>query len=530
MLGIDLERVLPRLAARWQFTAFIVLAAAAQQALGHLNGDDSWFFTFAEKYRDGLVPYVDISDPNPPAAFLAYLPAVVIGRSLAVAPESVLVILTFLGAGAAILLTGAILNAAALLPGSARWSAAAIAAYVLLFVPAFCFAEREHIALMAILPMVAVGAARTAGGKVSLCNALLAGIGCGLACAFKPHYLLPAAGVMLCAAAARRRLALLLGPETLAAVAVLLIYVVAIFVFFPAYVTAALPLVVDVYAPLRDSAAHLVASPLFLANVLLLAALFIASRRRAGAARTLAFAAASAGFLATFFIQGKGWMNHAYPSIALALMAGASFLLQPPKIEAREEAHRLRFFALFVFVPALCVAPFLFGTIKDFGNGEEYPGLTDAVRRLAPAHPKIIALAEQLDVGHPLVRRLGGTWVGRQNCLWVSWGVRYLLGEGIADAAQRARLVAHMREDEEIFAKDVALGRPDILLTESPQLESWARGQPALAAIFESYDRVGEIGQVGIWRLGKSAAAPKGEPPRSSPYRAEINSGWRQPR
>jgi hypothetical protein len=348
-------------------------------------------------------------------------------------------------------------------------------------------------------------------------DAVLAGLGCGLACAFKPYYLVPAACILLCAALVKRRPGLLLGPETFAAGAVILVYVIVIFTFFPAYVHAGLPLILDVYAPLRDSLPHVLASPLFLANLALLAALLLASRGAQRDVRMLVLAAASAGFLATFLIQGKGWMNHAYPGIALALLASASFLSE------QGAPDRLRrCFALFVFVPALCVAPFLFGTMKDFGNGEEYPGLTAAVRSVAPAHPKIIALAEQLDVGHPLVRQVGGIWVGRQNCLWVSWGVRYLLGEGLAPPAERPRLLAYMQQDEETFAADVALGKPDILLVESPDVESWARRQPALGSIFRGYRQVEKIAEVGIWLRNQTQY--------SSTYRAEISSNSPQQR
>lgn len=524
--SFDLESVLLRSVQDWRLTAFIIGAAVIQQAVGHLNGDNSWFLTFAEKYRDGLVPYVDISDPNPPAAFLAYLPAVILGRAFAVAPELVVAIFTFFGAGASILLAGAILRRAGVLRPTETWSALAIAAYVLLFVPAFCFAEREHIALIAMLPMVAVGAARFSGGSVSRADAVLAGVGCGLACAFKPYYLLPAACILLCGAVVRRKPGLLLAPEIFAAGDVILVYVIVIFAFFPAYVSAGLPLIIDVYAPLRDRPTHIVASPLFLANFFLLVALLLVSRLRQFEPRMLALAAASTGFLVSFLIQGKGWMNHAYPGIALALLASASFLSAP----AGADGSRLRrSFALFVFIPALCLAPFLFGTMKDFGNGEEYAGLTDAVRRVAPAHSKIAALAEQLDVGHPLVRRLGGTWVGHQNCLWVSWGVRYLLGQGLAPPAERERLLEHMRKDEEVFADDINLGKPDILLVESPEVKSWARKQPALSAIFQEYGEVGKIGEISIWRRSQNELSAAG-PLRSPTYRAEINSSSTQQR
>ncbi|MGB6490754.1 MAG: hypothetical protein WBF10_04820 [Methylovirgula sp.] len=493
--SFDLESAVLRFAQDWRCAGLIVLAAVLQQAAGHLNGDDSWFLTFAEKYRDGFIPYVDISDPNPPAAFLAYLPAVLLGRVFAAPPELLVVVLTFVGAGLSSLLAGIILRRAGLLPPSATFGALAIAAYVLLFVPAFCFAEREHIALLAFLPMVALAAARASGGRVAWQDAVLAGIGCGLACAFKPYYLLPAASIVLCSAALRRKPKLLFAPEIFAAGAVFLAYGIVIFAFFPAYLSTALPLALDVYAPLKDNLAHILASPLFLANFILLAALLVAALSAKLQPRTLVLAAASAGFLATFVIQGKGWMNHAYPGIALALLAAASLLSEPA-----DAGRSRRVFALFVFIPALCLAPFLFATTKDFGDGEEYPGLAAAVQRVAPVHPKMTALAEQLDVGHPLVRRLGGTWIGQQNCLWVTWGARYLLRRGLASASERARLLGAMHDDEARFAADVGRGKPDILLVENKDVETWARREPALASIFQDYRQVEEASGVEVWR------------------------------
>jgi hypothetical protein len=493
--SFDLESAVLRFVQDWRCTALIVAAAVFQQVVGHLNGDDSWFVTFAEKYLDGSVPYVDIFDPNPPAAFLADLPAVFLGRAFGVAPEFFVVLLTFLGAGTSAWLTGAILGRAGLLRTNETFGALALAAYVLLFVPAFCFAEREHIALIAFLPMIAVAAVRASGGSVKGRDAVLAGIGCGVACMFKPYFLLPAACIVLCAGLVRRKPGLLWEPEICAAGAAIFAYVVAIFAFFPAYLRAGLPLILEVYAPLKDTPAHIFASPLFLANLTLLAALFFALQFGKARPRTLVLTAASAGFLLTFVIQGKGWMNHAYPGMVLALLASASFLSEPD-----DGSQWRRGFALFVFIPALCLAPFLFGTAKDFGNGEEYPGLTDTVQRVAAAHPKIAALAEQLDIGHPLVRRLGGTWVGRQNCLWVSWGVRYLLGRGLAPASERMRLLNYLREDETRFAEDVEAAKPDILLVENRDVESWARSQPVLRSVFQDYRSIGSASGVEIWR------------------------------
>lgn len=504
----------------WAGAAVVLAFAALLQAIGHLNGDDAWFLTFAEKFVDGQRAYVDVADPNPPAAFIAYVPAVHIARLMALRPECVLVALTLCGALLSTAAAGQVLRRAGLLGAAHMPAAASLAIYLCLVVPAFCFAEREHLVVLALLPFAAVLAARAAGQPVSLLSALVAGAGAGLTITFKPYFLLPvglAWAVSLRPSTEWLRRSL---PEIAALVLVLAIHAGAVILFFPDYL-AMFALALDVYAPVRDHLLHLLASPLFLANASLLGAWLLLAgrhyRRRtqaigstrwqrgpreatlwASAALARICAALSLGFLATFVIQGKGWNNHALPGIVFGLMALAAEIQNARQPTAgRNEAGAT---AKFVFLPLLCAAPFLFGAVQLLSNGEEHRGLLAAVAQVAPPRPKIAALAEQLDFGHPLVRQLAGTWIGRRNCLWVSWGVKYLRRQGGLAAPAAARLARDIDDDLQMFAQDVASGKPDILLVESGELEAWARRQPALSGLFDGFAEAGHAGAIEIWR------------------------------
>jgi hypothetical protein len=496
-LQFDLESFLNRCARSPWLSVAIVAIAMLQQALGHVNCDTSWFMTFAEKVLGGAAPYIDVSDPNPPVAFLVYIPSILLARALGVAAEPVVICLTFAGALLSIGFGGLVLKRSGLLQPDETMPALAAASFVLLVVPAFCFSEREHLALILVLPLLALCAARVKGASPALWLVLLAGLGAGLGLAFKPYYLLPVGLAVLYVLVHRRTWRLLFTPEIFTMGLVLGLYFVATVWFFPAYLTQALPLIADVYVPARESLLYVLMVPAFLANVLLLLILFYVARGRFEDPRLPVLIAASIGFLATFLIQSKGWMNHAYPGFALALLAMGFGLL------GKNETASRRRFALSIFLPASLIAPLLFGAPIDFGNKEEFPGVKAAVERLAPAHPKIAALAEEPDLGHPLVRQLGGTWIGRQNCLWVAYAVKYLLGRGGVDEARRARLLRYKQADEAMFAEDVRRGQPDVLLVETPELEAWARHEPALADIFDSYHLAGHAGTVSIWLRDK---------------------------
>jgi hypothetical protein len=500
----DIETRCYLLVQDWRVGIVIIALAILQQCVGHLNGDVTWFMTFAEKYLSGSEPYADVSDPNPPAAFLAYAPAVEIARLLGLKPEFLVALMTFTAAGGSLFVSGRILRRAECLNPNEMIPLWLAALSILLFVPAFCFAEREHLALLAFLPFLAASIVRAKGKDLTPFSIVAAGLGAGICCLFKPHYLVPLAMAAIFGAWRTGHSRLLWSLELLIASGLCLTYISIVILAFPAYLTNTFPLIVAIYAPLRDDPRNILGSPLFLANFILLIGLWPGARNGAKDVRVSILAIASAGFLLTFLIQGKGWMNHAYPGMALALLASVVFLVCPGgAAHSGKKPGGLfplsrRCFALYCFLPAFCVSPILFGISQEWPLKEEYPGLTAAVARVAPPHPKIAVLAEQLDVGHPLVRHLHGTWIGRQNCLWVSWGAKNLLAHGDLGPAERIKLANFMREDEAMFAEDLRLGRPDILLVETPALERWARDQPALARIFDAYHAAGTIGAIGI--------------------------------
>jgi len=489
-------------AVRIKLASLVVIALAiAVQSLGHLNGDIAWFMTFAEKFLDGFQPYVEVSDPNPPAAFLVYVPAILFARMSGLRPELVVGFLTFLSAGLSLLICERLLQGASLLSAKERDVPQIATPYLLAFVPAFCFAEREHLALIAVLPYLVALMARSEGQYPLPASLWAAGLGAALCAAFKPYYLLPMALAAAYPVWRRQDWRLLFVPENLLAAGVYLVYLLLIVICFPAYVSKMLPIVADIYTPVRDDISHILFSPLLLINGILLTGLALTAVGGSSDGRTSILAIASFGFLLTFIIQGKGWMNHAYPGLALALLACVFFFASSGAlvVSAGRWLKIGRFYSLYIFVPMLCLAPFLFGLREEWPGREEYPGLTETVAKAAPTYPKIATLAEQLDLGHPLVRHLNGVWVGRQNALWISWGAKYLLARGQFDQATRDRLTAHIHEDEDAFAFDLAQGHPDVLLIESPALENYARKNPRLAGIFKDYQPFGKVGSIGIF-------------------------------
>jgi hypothetical protein len=485
--------------------AALICVAVGQQAVGHLDCDVSWFTTFAEKYVDGAVPYVDVTDPNPPASFLALVPAVKLARLFHLPVEPVLAALVFVFSLICLAMSATILRF-----GVRRtredWGLLLNAAiFLFLVAPELVFAEREHLAVLALAPFYATLAVSGEGGRTPIWLRIIAGIGTGLALCFKPFFILPLALPVLALALRDRAPRLLLTPEIAAAGAVTLAYAAAILVLFPAYVDYALPVIAEIYQPSREDAFNLAFLTLAPVNIILLVALAFVSARGlthpqarplfVAPATTVVCAFASLGFLVAFFIQGKGWMNHAYPGVVLALLAWIFFLLDThPRVRAARDGRAFKL----VFLPLLIAAPAMFGAGKLLADEEEQPGLRAEIARVAPPHPRVIALAPQLDYGHPVTRQLGGTWVGRPNAVWLSAFAGHLL-RGEQDPVRRARLEDYRNKDMLGFAQDVRAGRPDVIIVADKATRDAGLKQPKVAEAFADFVKSGQAGEIEIW-------------------------------
>ncbi len=290
-----------------------------------------------------------------------------------------------------------------------------------------------------------------------------------------------------------------------AAATLCLAFVAATLLLFPAYARSALPVIVDIYQPARDSWSNLVFFSAAPFNLVLLVALAIGSargfahppsaRRFVAPVETLICAYASAGFLASFFIQGKGWMNHAYPGLVLALLAWVFFVVDaPPGVRAARTGRLFKY----VCLPILIAAPFVFGVVRVVGDAEEHVGLRAAIARVAPPRPRLIAMARQLDYSHPVTRQLGGVWVGRPNSLWTSALVNGLLN-GASDPVRRARLEDYRRRDLAVFAQDVRDGRPDAIVVEDKGTREWVVKQPETAGVLDDFEQTAQAEDIEIW-------------------------------
>jgi hypothetical protein len=444
--------------------------------------DVSWLITVSEKVLEGSRLYVDLIENNPPASVLFYLPPVALARVVGLAPEVMVDAFVFFSATASLLITSRILSRGQLLEGVDGWTFATVTAILLLILPSRTFGQREHIAVIVLLPALAAYLGRAQKVIPNGATTFAAGVGIGIALCIKPYFAFAIGLIAAAAAWHARSWRSLFAVEHWIAACIVAIYGASICLLYPEFISDIFPLVQTVYVPhRRDLWVTLTHGSMFL----WLASVFLIAWRKQGALfapRFTVLLTASFGFALAYVVQGKGWPYHTYPMLALAFLALGILLCERDGSAVEDHMSEN---SLGIFAAALTL--FAVG-FYAMGLAVDFTPLAEIIRRQG-AQPKMLSMAADIGVGHPLVRQVGGKWVQRVPCLWITNSVDSLLKTETSPAAT-ARLAVYAARDRAMLVEDIKNGKPDIILL-GEEWKSRARSDAVLAALLRDYREVG---------------------------------------
>ncbi len=485
------DRVAAPVLLPWLSIIILFVAAIVLRHFLAANTDVSWLLTAGERVLDGQRLYIDVVETNPPMAVLAYIPGIAIARALGLPAEVVTDSLMFALIFISLAIVARILRKSSVLDGAQGRLLAPLAFAVLAILPMQAFGQREHIAIVALLPLLAVFVVRMNGQAPPISMALVAGCGAGLALSFKPHF---AVG-MLCAvgglAIYSRSWKAAFTPENLTAVAIALLYAAGIVVFFPEFFSIIGPLVRDVYIPVGLSFQALLEKPaLPIWGVAILATIALKRHDKIDAA-CLLLLTTSLGFAVIFVLQRKGWPYHSYPMIALVILALGHALASNTPRTALDRTWRAGAIALFAILFAR--------SMLWFDVAFDARPLQAAVARLGP-DPRILAITAEPGLGHPLVRALNGTWVSRQQGLWVQAYLEYMRQHDMIGLQANPELDIYAARERAMLIEDINRVRPSVVLVDNLTGDgsAWLQSHPDVSGLLRDYQLVETVNRIDI--------------------------------
>ena len=457
----------------WLAIVALFMVAVTMRHLVAANTDVSWLLIAGERWLDGQRLYSEILETNPPMAVLIYIPGVLIARTLGVSPESVIDGLLFVAIAVSLTITARILRNSSALAADQRWPLAVLAVAVLAILPVQVFGQREHIAVIELLPALAVLALRMKHETPPSWAIAIAGVGLGLALSFKPHFAI----AMLCclgvAALHLKSWRTFFVPEHFIAAAIVGCHGACIVMFFPEYFTVIAPLLRDVYTIGLPLARMLEKPAVPLWSIALIGATLQRPREAFDATHLLI--AVSLGFGLVYFLQRKGWPYHSYPMMAFALLAFG--------LAMTHALGRGRLVGAAVALAAMFVLSMVW-----FNHALDARPLQAAVARLGQ-HPTILAISGNAGIAHPLTRAVGGVWASREQVLLVASYDRYLRETGSPDPQTLAMLDGYAAREREWLIADFRMFRPTVVLVDNltDDWGSWMRASPELVDLLKRY-------------------------------------------
>jgi hypothetical protein len=497
-LGVDSSPVsLPagtRVSTSWLIIAALFGIAIVWRHFTAANSDVSWLLIAGERMLDGQRLYGDILETNPPMAVLVYLPGILVGRALGVPAELVVDGLVFVAVGIALTIVARILRESPVLKGIQTGPFLFLTIAILTILPKQAFGQREHIAVIELLPALAVLAMRANGERPFVWAVVVAGIGLGLALSFKPFF---AIALLVCVgslAIQSRSWRLFFVPEYVIAAVLLALYGVFTVIFFPEYFTVVGPIVRDVYLPIGLPFGLMMEKPVVpLWGVMLIAAMLL--KRRTVDTTFLALITLSVGFGIVFFMQRKGWPYHSYPMMVFAFLALDYAILSA---WSQTVPHRGFLAAAVVLLIVLFAQAMVW-----FDHAFDGRPLQVAIARLGP-HQRILVISAQAGIGHPLTRALGGIWASRQQGLLVAGYYKYLLDYGSPDPETVALVDGYANRERKALVEDFRRYQPTIVLVDrlTDDWDGWMRADPALVDEMKNYRRTDTVMDIDIYSRG----------------------------
>jgi hypothetical protein len=462
------------------FCLACIVATLVFNSVVPLLPDVSYILVADGRFLQGDIPYTDLIEINPPLIFWITLPPVWLAGILGLSVQAFFVTYVCLFIVGSLYLTSRIVDH--------NRDIVPILAVVTTLGSAWAFGQREHFAMLLVLPYVASVAV---GAKLRPGMGGLIGFLAGAGLDFKPYFLVIPVLVEVFVLATTCNWRALLRVETLAMAAVVLIYPVLVWWRYPQYFSEVIPLVRQTYVAYQIPLADIAQRPVVVSFGIFVAAtvvMMLWQRRWSN----LVWLVAAVGGLIAYLAQGKGWPYQLLPGM---IFVGTAFLLEVLHVPVRP----LRWLALGCFVIFSLLGAVDYA-LEQRARVAYFDGL------LGSAKPqRMLVLTHDGGVVFPFLPDKGIGWGGHYLSLWMM----PVVSRELVEPQQAAAITAATAS---VVAGDLATLHPDFVIVDRRSASPSLRGHeikyvelfsatPAFAAIWQSYKLVNSKDNFELWQL-----------------------------
>jgi hypothetical protein len=335
----------------------LVLLGQSLQSRVHLNHDVSWFVHFSGWLLQGRALGSDVYSASLPMVWAVFMPPALLAQfHLLREPQAVQLVFWLYFLLSVGLLTAVLSR---LEPGERPASLGWVAAFVLIttLAPGFSFGQREHACVLFAMPYLAAAVLRLQGGSLgskplAIGIGVLAGIGFGL----KPHLLAVPALVELLLLVVLGWRSLLGRVESLAMGFTVAGYVACSALLLGSYLKSTIGLTLSTYWAYDAANLAVVVQRYLDAVQPAVFGALIALVTRTWRWQHTVLLLAMLGYSASYFVQAKGFIYHAYPvQVCSVSLLGVS--LGHGLVRAYHESRRWLRLALLPLVILLALPP-----------------------------------------------------------------------------------------------------------------------------------------------------------------------------
>lgn len=464
-----------------------------------MTHDVVWQFWIARQMNHGVELYSQINEVNPPLWFWMAMPLEFIGRRVGVNPILLVQFAMILLAAMSCLIAGRLLPK---MNGAARGFFLVNAFGLALFLGYGNFAQREQIAMIVALPYILLLVRRAEGEPISFKLALATGVFAAAGFALKHYFIAVPLLFEVWLIFKHRSRYRPLRPETLALLALAVIYALSVVAFTPGFVSKQIPMIMAAYEGYKKPLASLFNDREQLIWLFAVVAFIRYAWKRTLflTPLTIGFLIASLGFFFGYVAQGKGWVYHSMPVSYFLLLAIIAAVFNFSKSSADHRPHYLACIALALGY----ILPVSAGAYNN-----RYGAATEAAAAGTPKGAAVYILTSDAQKGWPMVVDSDYVWTSRFMGLWMMPAI----ATGLGDKRQLENLSVRVRN---MIMNDLQCNPPATLLVDRAVINSILKPldfdfmsflleHPEARTFMRNYDLTGTNKKFDIYKLRKGS-------------------------